>query len=178
MKMNQNNKSFFLSGYTGFCLTALLLTFLLTSARLAKTNFSGDWALSKEKSTMAPGQMRIVYNKMKVTQDANNIIITRTGESPDGQEFSTEEKITLDGKESEDTFFNGMLKKKSTATWSADEKVMTIVSAITFSRDGNEMKINATEVWDNAKGPGALTVKYSSSSPNGAVNDTYVYDKK
>jgi len=55
---------------------------------------------------------------------------------------------------------------------------MTITSAITFNRDGNEMKMNVTEVWDMAQAPNALTINDTSSSPNGEQKDSYVYDKK
>jgi len=133
-------------GFPGLCLAAFLLLFFLMSARFAKTNFSGDWTLSKEKSKMTAGQMRILYDQIKVAQTATDLVIVRTGQGPNGQDFTTEEKITLDGKESDNSFFDGMVKKKSTAQWSADEKVMTITSAITFNRDGNEMKMNVTEV--------------------------------
>jgi hypothetical protein len=178
MKANPRNKIWNLQNYAGFFLTALLITFTLTSARFAKTNFAGEWTLSKEKSKMTEGQMRIVFNQLKVSQDGNAITISRTGQSPDGQEFTMEEKITLDGKESENKFFDGMVKKKSTVKWSADEKALTITSAIIFNRDGNEVTTNVTETWDTAKGPNALTINYSSNSPNGEVKDIYVYDKK
>ena len=167
-----------LSGFTSLHATIILLSFLLMSARFAKTNFSGDWTLSKEKSKIATGQMRIVYSQIKVTQTPNDITVVRTGEGQGGQEFTMEEKITLDGKESENSFFDGMVKKKSTAKWSTDEKVMTLTSAITVNRDGNEMKINVTEVWDLTQTPNALTVNLTSSSSNGETKDTYVYEKK
>jgi len=164
--------------YAGFCLTALMLTFILSSARFAKTNFAGEWTLSKEKSKMTEGQMRIVFSQLKVAQDGNNLTIARTGQSPDGQEFTMEEKITLDGKEAENKFFDGMVKKKSTAKWSPDEKALTITSAIVFNRNGNEVTMNSTEIWDTAKVPGSLTINYATTTPNGEVKDVYVYDKK
>ena len=166
------------SSFTGVFLTALLLIFVLTSARFAKTDFTGEWALSKEKSKLTEGGMRIVYTKLKVTQTGSDLNIARTAQTQDGQEFEMEEKITLDGKESANSFFDGMVNKKSTIKWSADEKAMTITSAIVFSRDGNEVKTTATETWDLSKTPGALTIESASSSPNGEFKDTYVFTKK
>ncbi|MGV3589811.1 MAG: hypothetical protein ACO1OF_22580 [Adhaeribacter sp.] len=176
--MNPNNQFWNLRYYTGLCLTALLLMFILTSARFAKNNFAGEWTMSKEKSKLSEGQMRIIFNQLKVTQSANELTISRTGQTPDGQDFTMDEKITLDGKETENKFFDGMVKKKSTAKWSADEKSLTITSAISFNRDGNETTMNSTEVWDTAKGPGELTINYATTTPNGEVKDTYVYTKK
>jgi len=60
---------------------------------------------------MTTGQMRIVYDQIKVAQTATDLIIVRTGQGPNGQDFTTEEKITLDGKESDNSFFEGMVKK-------------------------------------------------------------------
>ncbi|GEO05060.1 hypothetical protein AAE02nite_27240 [Adhaeribacter aerolatus] len=176
--MNPRNQCWNLQHYTGFCLTALLLCLILTSARFDKTNFAGDWALSKEKSKLTAGQMRIIFSQLKVTQNGNDFTISRTGQTPDGQEFTMDEKITLDGKESENKFFDGMVKKKSTAKWSADEKALTITSALTFNRDGNEVTMNATEIWDTAKNPGELSINYTTTTPNGEIKDTYVYTKK
>ena len=177
MEMNLKNSMMNAQKITGFFLAALLLIFILTSARFAKTNFAGEWTLSKEKSKMTEGQ-RIIFNRLVVTQNGNDLSVSRTGQSPEGQEFTMDEKITLDGKESQNAFFDGMVKKKSTTKWSGDEKILTINSAVVFNRDGNEVTTNVTEIWDTTKGPNALTINYSSNSPNGEVKDIYVYDKK
>ena len=178
MNMNPRNQFWNLQHYAGLCLTALLLCFMLTSARFAKTNFAGEWTLSKEKSKLTEGQMRIVFTQLKVAQNNNDLTISRTGQTPDGQEFTMDEKITLDGKESENKFFDGMVKNNSTAKWSADEKALTITSKLAFNRDGNEVTMNATEIWDTTKGSGELTINYTSTTPNGEIKDTYVYTKK
>jgi hypothetical protein len=177
MEMNLKTTMFKVQYYAGFSLAALLVIFILTSSRYAKTNFAGEWVLSKEKSKMTERQ-RIIFSRLAVNQSGNDLTISRTGQSPDGQEFTMEEKISLDGKESENNFFDGMVKKKSTTKWSGDEKTLTINSAIVFNRDGNEMNMKSTEIWDLAKSPAALTINYSSTTPNGEIKDTYVYDKK
>lgn len=164
--------------YTGYCLTAFLLIMVLTSARYAKSNFTGEWHLSKEKSKLSEGQMRIIFNHLKITQNANDLNVARTGQSPTGQEFTMDEKITLDGKEAENQFFEGVVKKKSTAKWSADEKVLTITSTLTFSRDGNEITMKSTEVWDSSNGPNELIINNATTTPNGETKDIYVYTKK
>jgi hypothetical protein len=177
MEMNLKNSMMNAQKITGFFLAALLLIFILTSARFAKTNFAGEWTLSKEKSKMTEGQ-RIIFNRLVVTQNGNDLSVSRTGQSPEGQEFTMDEKITLDGKESQNAFFDGMVKKKSTTKWSGDEKILTINSAVVFNRDGNEVNMNSTEVWDLSKAPGALTINYTATTPNGEIKDIYVYDKK
>ncbi|MDB5262707.1 MAG: hypothetical protein JWQ14_1988 [Adhaeribacter sp.] len=176
--MNLKNKMLSARYYGTFFSMVLLLIFILTSARFAKTNFAGEWTLNKEKSKITEGGQRILFNRLMVNQNGNDLTIARTGQSPDGQEFTMEEKILLDGKDSENTFFDGMVKKKSKTKWSADEKILTITSAIVFNRDGNEVTMNATETWDINQSPGALTINYATTTPNGESKDVYVYTKK
>lgn len=179
MKKNPIKRIWNFHPYASLCLTALLLSFILSSARFARTNFGGEWNLTKEKSKLVPmvGQMRMVFERLKITQNGNEINISRIGQAPDGQELTMDEKITLDGKESENIFFDGAVKKKSKAEWSAAGKAMTISSTFTFNRDGNEVTIKSTEVWDT-NGPDKLTIKYTSSTPKGVVKDMYVYNKR
>ncbi|KAA5539988.1 hypothetical protein [Adhaeribacter rhizoryzae] len=176
--MKSTNQLWNFQQYAGLCLTTLLLCFILTSARFARTNFSGEWTLKKEKSKLipAPGQMRMVFDQLKVMQNGNELIISRTSQAPDGQELTMEEKITLDGKESVNNFFDGAVTKKSTNKWSANEKELSISSTSTFNRDGKVVTIKSTEIWENA-GSGELTIKYTSSTPKGEVKDIYVYNK-
>jgi hypothetical protein len=178
MKLEPRNKFSNFRHYAGFCFTALLLSFILTSARFVKTDFGGEWTLSKGKSKLAVGQMRMVFDQLKVTQINNEINISRISQAPDGQELIMEEKIYLDGKESENIFFDGAVKKKSTTKWSTDEKTMTISSTFTFNRHGKEVIIKSTESWEIARGLGELTIKYTSSGPSGEVKDIYVFNKK
>ena len=49
------------------------------------------------------------------------------------------EKYTLDGKESVNPIFN--TTKKSTATWSADKKSLTVSSVMVFEMNGERMRI-------------------------------------
>ena len=89
--------------------------------------------------------------------------------------MNTTSKYTLDGKESVNTM--GMGESKSTATWSADGKSLTIVTKMSFERDGQSMEFTTTEVWTLAS-PASLTVATTRNTPNGEVKTKMVYDKK
>jgi len=151
------------------------------NGQTGKANFSGTWALNAEKSTMPQGGpgggpggggqgggggMRMGGN-FTVTQDANTLTQTRTGQ--DGTERST--KYTLDGKETVNTFGQG--ESKSTATWSADGKSLTIVTKMNFN--GNERTTSA--VWSLAN-PTTLQIVQTRQGQDGEVKTTMVYDKK
>ena len=106
------------------------------------------------------------------TQDANLLSVTRTRTGQDGTPSTTTTKYTLDGKVSVNTNPRG--ESKSTATWAADGKALTIVTTSTFG----DREIKTTEVW-TLTDPKTLTV--TSTRPNqdgGETTTKRVYDKK
>jgi Tol biopolymer transport system component len=102
-----------------------------------------------------------------VTQEGNLLSQSRTGQ--DGTVRVT--KYTLDGKESVNTTGGG--ESKSTATWSADGKSLTIVT----KSNNNGTERTSTAVWSltDAK---TLSIVTTRQGQNGEVKMTMVYDKK
>jgi len=71
----------------------------------------------------------------------------------------------------------GMGESKSTATWSADGKSLTITTKMAFERDGQSMEFTTTEVW-TLNSPASLTIVSKRNTPNGEVTTKMAYDKK
>ena len=173
--MNNQSKNFPVTRKSFLRLLALTLMasiFILPvkiNAQGTKANFSGTWTLNESKSTMPQGGggQRMGGREFTITQDANLLTQTRTGQ--DGTARAT--KYTLDGKESVNTF--GEYESKSTAKWSADGKSLTIITKTNFN--GNER--TSTAVWSltDAK---TLSIVSTRQSQNGEVKSTMVYDKK
>lgn len=145
----------------------------LVSGLLAKaegTSFSGTWKLNKEKCTlneqfsMAPGQLII-------QQTADTLNVEKHGEFQ-GQEYVSKDKISLDGKECINVGFMDS-KKKSTATWSDDGKILTVTTKVPM-QDGGEFTMKETYQID----AGSLKVVMSASSPMGDMAETYGFDKQ
>jgi hypothetical protein len=149
-------------------LLALLMPAVM-NAQAGKVSFAGNWVLNNDKSTQmqGPGGGRMGGPNMTVTQEAN--LLTRSRTTPDGSTRVL--KYTLDGKESVNS--GGRGDSKSTATWSADGKKLTIVTK--FSFDGNER--TSTEVWSlvDAK---TLSIESTRPGPNGDMTAKLIYDKK
>ena len=115
-------------------------------------------------------------------------------QSPDGETPMTN-KYNLDGSVSENTFVMDM-KRKSTLTWSADKKSITIVSKMVLDMGGDSREIKESETWklsDDGKtlfiettmpggpgGPGAQDGGQPGGQPGGGegMKITMVYDKK
>ncbi|MCX6260936.1 MAG: hypothetical protein NTY95_08865 [Bacteroidia bacterium] len=168
-------------------LFAFLCMPLALNAQGSKANFAGKWALNATKSDMgqppqgqgqAPqggGQRMGGGGDFTATQEANLLTVERTRTGQDGQAVTTTSKYTLDGKVSVNTTARG--ESKSTATWSADGKSLTIVTTRSFERDGQTTEMKTSEVW-SLTNPATLSVASTMNTPNGERKTTMVYDKK
>jgi hypothetical protein len=162
-----------------FQLVVLVLmgSFLLPMATYAakKVDFSGKWNLNESKSEMGEGNF-FSAAKMTVTQKGNTLTIERTRTGRDGQERTSGETLTLDGKENITKTENR--NTTSVATWSGDGTTLTIKSNIEFNRQGETFQMTRTEVWTLAEDGKILKIKSDSSSSRGERSVTLVYDKE
>jgi len=164
----------------------IMMAFLITPVSLKgqkdKSNFSGTWALNAEKSTFGsrPGSTDgqppqgtrggFGGGNFVAKQEASLLTVERAR----GDQNITS-KYTLDGKESINSTGRG--QSKSTATWSADGKKLTITTTRSFTRDGQTTEMKTVEEW-TLTSPTVLTIVTTSSTPNGERKTTMVYDKK
>ena len=159
-------------------LPAILIAaaFLFSFTTVAdKTNFSGSWKLNEGKSELGEFA-RFVTRKIKVEQKEDAITISKTSPSFNGDEVTTNETLTYDGKTSETTVF-GNSKKKSTAKWSDDGKTLTVSYSIAFERNGQTFDITGTETWSMTD-EGKLSLLNVSTSQQGERKTTAIYDKE
>ena len=79
----------------------LMLVVLLSTAVFA-VDFSGTWAINEGKSELGDGPgARMAVKKMVVEQKENEINIESTRAGRDGEDRTTTQKMTLDGKDTE-----------------------------------------------------------------------------
>lgn len=159
--------------------TASMMLFLLAvpaiSVSGAKTNFAGTWTYNESKSQVGESRMRN-SPEMIVKQEANKLTIESTFAGRDGEERKITRTLSLDGKEST----NGDERRTtiSTATWSGDGTSLNIKSNMKFTRDGETMEVNTTEIWKLDKTGKILTIETASTSSRGDRKATLVYDLK
>ena len=149
-----------------FVFAALLFSGMAISQEI---NFSGNWKLNNTKSqlndqfSLAPLEIIIVHN-------GNDLSVEKHSDFQ-GQAVTTNDKLTLDGKECINPGFMDS-QKKSVVNWSDDKQSLKIVSTIPL--DDGDMTI--TEVYkidgDN------LVIASSASSSYGELSETMVYDKQ
>ena len=152
-------------------ITVLFAAFIITVASAAQgLDLSGTWKLNSSKSklgqefSMAPGTIII-------TQKGNDLTVEKHSSFQD-QEFTTTDKLTLDGKECVNTGWQDS-QKKSTVLWSEDKLSLKVTSKLTIG-DAGEMTIIEIYKMD---GP-SMVLESSASSSYGELAETMVYDKQ
>jgi hypothetical protein len=156
----------------------IALTIMISSVSFGQgaVNFSGSWAFNESKSNLGEGGPRMVSQTLVIVQDATTFSLERAFTGQDGTERKMSEKYTLDGKESVNPVFN--TTKKSTATWSADKKSLTVSSNMVFEMNGEKNEIKTVEIYKLADGDKTLTIDSQSTSSMGERKATLVYNKK
>lgn len=150
-------------------------TFLSFDTLPDKANFSGEWKLNEGKSDL--GQFaQFAPRKIKVSQTADSITISKTAPSFNGDDVTLTETLPFDGKEVESTIF-GSSKRKASAKWSDDGQTLTITFNIMFDFNGQQTEVKGTETWTLGDGGKTLISQNNSSSSFGDVQAKGVYEK-
>lgn len=143
-----------------------------------KANFSGSWALNEGKSDFGQRGARFAVKTIKADQKADAIAITRTSPSFNGgEDVTTTENLTFDGKEVQSTGVANSTKK-STLKWAEDGQTFTITSNTSMERNGQTFEFSSTETWSLSDGGKTLTINVVSKSPRGETTTKAVYDKQ
>jgi hypothetical protein len=172
-------KSSLIKRFVAITIITTMIVPVTLLAQAGKTNFSGNWTLNSEKSTLPQGGqgggMRMGGGDFVATQENNLLTVVRTRTGQDGQSTTITMKYTLDGKESLNSSPRG--DSKSVATWSSDGKSLTIETSRTMDVNGESRTMKSTEVW-KLTDEKTLTVSSTRQGPNGEVKSNMVYDKK
>ena len=160
---------------SAMALICSLLLVPVTSFAQKSVDFSGKWTLNEDKSDLGEGRF-FASSKMAITQDKKSITLERTRAGRDGEERTSSETITLDGKENVTETKNR--KTVSAATWSDDKSTLTIKSNIEFSRQGETMEMTRSETLTLGEDGKALNIKSDSSSSRGDRSVSLVFDKE
>jgi len=151
---------------TAFILCALVISALAGAQGI---DLSGSWKLNSSKSKLN-AEFSMAPKSLNIAQTGNDLSVERHSEFQ-GQEFVSNDKFTLDGKECTNAGFMDS-EKKSTAVWSDDKKSLKVISKIAIG-DGGEMVITEIFKLDGD----SLVIDSSSSSSFGDMAETMVYDK-
>ena len=135
----------------------------------AQVDLSGSWKLNTSKSKLS-AEYSFAPKEIIVVQRGNDLSVEKHSEWQ-GQEFTINDKFTLDGKECVNTGFMDT-EKKSTVSMLDDKKTLKIDSKLPIQ--GETMTITEVYKMDG----GNMVIEYSASSSYGDMTETQVYDKK
>ena len=147
---------------------ALIMISLMSNGQ--NLNFSGTWKLNSDLSKLN-AEFSFAPGEIIIAQKGNELKIERHS-SFNGEDFTTNDKFTLDGKECINIGWQDS-EKKSTAVWAEDKKSLKISTKLTMG-DGNEMSINEIYKLDKKN----MVIETSASSSYGDMSEIMVYDKQ
>ena len=148
----------------------LFAALIFSTAIMAQgPDFSGSWKLNGEKSKLN-AEFSFAPKEIIITQAGNDMTVEKHSSFQD-QEFVTNDKLTLDGKECTNPGFQDT-QKKSTCNWSDDKASLKVISKISIG-DG-DMTITEVYKMDGSN----MILESMSSSSFGDMNETMVYEKK
>jgi hypothetical protein len=151
-------------------ITFLLVAFMVSTLVNGQgIDLSGKWKLNESKSKLN-AEFSMAPTVVIITQNGNDLVAEKHSNFQ-GQEFVSNDKLTLDGQECKNVGFMDS-EKKSTAVWSDDKSSLKIISKISMG-DGGEMVITEVYKLDG----GSLVIDSSSSSSFGDMAETMVFDK-
>jgi len=150
-----------------FLLIAIMTSILITGQ---VPDFSGSWKLNSSLSKLN-AEFSFAPAEIIVTQSGNDLKVEKHS-SFQGEDFTINDKFTLDGKECVNTGWQNS-EKKSTAVWSDDKNSLKISTKLMMG-DGGEMSITETFKMDKKN----MVIETSASSSYGDMTETMCYDKQ
>ena len=169
------NTTFVKKLFAAVVVSAALVSF---STKADRANFSGSWALNEGKSDFGQRGARFATKTIKVDQKADAITISRT--SPNfqgGDDITTTETLSFDGKESSSTVI-GTATRKATLKWADDGQSFVISSTTSGERNGQSFTFTGTETWALGDGGKSLTLTSVRTTQQGEVTTKAAYDKQ
>jgi len=152
---------------TFFFFVLLLISGIVSAQGI---DFSGNWKLNTTKSKLSD-QFSMAPKESIIAQKDNDFNIEKHSTYQD-QDFTINDKFTLDGKECVNPGWQGS-QKKSTVAWSDDKTSLKITSKLPIG-DSGELTIVEVYKMDGS----SLVVESNASSAYGDVAETQVFDKQ
>jgi len=139
-------------------------------------NFSGEWVLNEDKSTLGGQGAGNLAAKLKIGQRENEVDVQRSFIEEWEDDRVTDEKIMLNGQESRSELFGA--PRITTAALSADRNTVNINSKVTFNRGGQASQMTIAEAWSLQSHGKELSIVQTTTSPQGIRKITLIYDKR
>ena len=158
---------------TIFIFLTLLFIACSFSASGQSANFSGNWALNREKTVLADNQ--IFPSKVSIKLKSDSLLTTRVYENMNGEEYPFEENLSLDGKECKIIIYN--MPRTTKASRSNTDGSLIIESTTTFNGNNGEENIITKETWKVDNEGKTLTIEFTNKISGNESAGTNYYNK-
>jgi hypothetical protein len=138
-----------------------------------KPDYSGEWKLNKEKSTLTDPQLFLSKITFQVKPDS--LFTTRVYENGNGEEYPFEENLSLDGKDCKMVIYE--MPRNSKATRSADDGALMIASATTFNNGNGPEDMTSNETWKLDNDGRFLILTFTNKMSGNETTGTYYFEK-
>jgi len=151
----------------------ILLTFSFSFSAVAQnSNFSGEWKLDREKTTMANDQLFLSMVTVQLKKDS---LLTTRVYSNGYEEYPFVENLSLDGKDCKINIYD--MPRSSKASRSASDGSILIESKTTFYGNNGEEDMIANETWKVDKAGNMLTIDFTNKMSGSEFTGTNYYNK-
>lgn len=153
----------------------LIFLFLISSfsAKAQNASFTGEWTLNKEKTILVDNQLFL--RKIKIELINDSILMTRTYQNSNGEDYPFDENLSLDGKESKIIIYD--MPRTSNAKKSATNGTILIESKTTFNNNNVEDNMIAKETWKVDNEGNMLAIEFTNKTKGGETSGVHYYNK-
>jgi len=155
-----------------FSLFLLIIASLIPSIG-QNVNFSGEWKLNREKTVLADNQLFLSGVKIQLKSDS--LLTTRIYENGNGEEYTFDENLALDGTENKIVIYD--MPRTSKVSKSETDGSLIIESTTTFNGEYGTEDFVAKETW-KVDGEGKLlTIDFTNKMSGNETIGTNFYNK-
>jgi hypothetical protein len=141
----------------------------------APADFSGTWVLDEDRSDFGKNGSGMAPARLDVSEHGNELEIKTTRVVEYADDEVTDEKLTLDGAESQSQFMGSPRVTKARISASGDQ--ITLESVVTFTWGGGS-KRTSKDVWRLLDGGKTLSIQSHTSSFRGEQDQTMIFEKR
>ncbi len=147
----------------------------LSNASLGQhADFSGQWALNRDKTDFGELSENSAPLEISVKQDKISITIQRLSKNKDGETKNYSEKLSFDGKVSQ--IMIQQISKLAALKWSDDGSML--VETAQYKDPSANIEYKGTETWELSDNGATLTVNRVDELEGSRYTKKMVYDRK
>ncbi|TAL60681.1 MAG: hypothetical protein EPN88_15625 [Bacteroidetes bacterium] len=157
-----------------FFISLSFIIILSSSSLFSQTaSLDGEWKLNKEKTVLADNQLFLSGIKTLLRNDS--LLTTRIYENGNGEEYTFDENLSLDGKESKIVIYD--MPRTSKASKSGTDGSLNIESTTVVNGEYGEENYVSKEIWKIDSEGKILTIDFKNKMSDNETAGTNFYNK-